>query len=61
MTNGERIRSMTDEELTEFLNEVSGCNYCPINKLCIELNRKSQTIIQCPSVWKKWLKSEVEE
>lgn len=42
MTNGERIRSMTDEELAEFLNEVSSCNYCPINKLCIELNQKSR-------------------
>lgn len=57
MTNGEKIRSMTDEELAEFLHEVSGCNYCPINKLCIELNQKSQ-IIQCPSVWGIWLKSE---
>lgn len=28
MTNGDRIRQMTDEELAEFLDELSGCRLC---------------------------------
>lgn len=27
-TNGDRIRQMTDEELAEFLDELSGCRLC---------------------------------
>ena len=28
MTNGEKIRGMTDEELAKFLSEFSACNVC---------------------------------
>lgn len=28
MTNGDRIRQMTDEELAEFLNKYSDCRLC---------------------------------
>lgn len=28
MTNGEKIRGMTDEELSKFLSEFSACNVC---------------------------------
>ena len=28
MANGEKIRSMTDEELAKFLSEFSACNIC---------------------------------
>ena len=28
MTNGEKIRGMTDDELAKFLSEFSACNVC---------------------------------
>lgn len=28
MTNAEKLRAMTDEELAEFLNEYAGCHIC---------------------------------
>ncbi len=55
MTNGERIRSMTDEELAEFFPttgiECGNClpyDFCGIEDGC------------CEKAWERWLKSEVE-
>lgn len=59
MTNGERIRSMTDEELAEFLfGTLYDCVCCPIIKFCVE-TRPKMPILNCKSVIKIWLKSEV--
>ena len=60
MTNADRIRSMSDEELTEFivgLNDhcLAGIGLCDCskeNKSCSEI---------CESKTRKWLQSEVEE
>ena len=60
MTNADRIRSMSDEELAEFivgLNDhcLAGIGLCDCskeNKHCSEI---------CESKTRKWLQSEVEE
>lgn len=59
MTNGERIRSMTDAELVEFLfGALYDCGCCPIRKFCDEA-LPEMPIVSCKSVIKIWLKSEV--
>jgi hypothetical protein len=58
MTNGDKLRSMTDEELSEFLWQISrscihedGCRTCPIYPGCA-----------ANVCWQeKWLKQEVSE
>ncbi len=58
MTNGERIRNMTDEELAEWLdNEASfTCN------ICIRENEKSSCAdYMCVEGVAKWLKQEVQK
>ena len=59
MTNADRIRQMTDEELTAFLNDVTDCcsdgyicEKCPLNSVGEHCN-----II----TFEKWLKKECEE
>lgn len=58
MTNADKIRAMTDEELTEFLHTVSRncwdglCNkYCPLSDGCGPDKHWTEA----------WLKQEVEE
>ena len=53
MTNADRIRSLSDEELAEFLCDISGgdCTYCVANDLCH--NGHNGMIV--------WLKKEVED
>lgn len=61
MTNGDRIRSMTDDELTQFImsRESNVCAHCRENKsnqcLYPECN-----LIRRHDVFKKWLDSESE-
>ncbi len=56
MTNFEKIKSMSVAKLAKKLDETFMCGDCPIKPFCDETK-----IIACKSVWKKWLKSEVEE
>ena len=53
ITNAMRIRSMTDEELAEFLCEISMCkpDYCPAYLECMKTEYGTMTT---------WLKSEAE-
>lgn len=56
ITNLDRIRSMADEELAEFLETLSkGCDYCvmPCKKFC-----RGRT---CVDAWLCWLRDEVKE
>lgn len=46
MTNGDKIRSMTDEELLEYLTHC-----CP--------PVKCEDAIMCYDCWSRWLKQEV--
>ena len=52
ITNGDRIRSMSDEELAEFLSDISHCCEYAYSGVCF----------RCPHTWcnstdtEKWLK-----
>lgn len=54
MTNFEKIKNMSIDELVEKLDKLADCEHCSIRKFC-DANRK---IINCKSVWRQWLKSE---
>ena len=57
MTNAERIRAMSDEELASyFCNDGLMCAECPIAKFCNESVEKT-----CELTWLAWLKQEVEK
>ena len=52
MTNADKIRQMTDEELAEWLDECAGCNICTKHPVCD---------IDCFHGYLEWLKQEVTE
>ena len=54
MTNADRIRTMTDEELAEWECDRS-CLLCPVED-CNE-----QMVKKCKQRWLDWLKQEVSE
>lgn len=56
MTNFEKIKNMSIDEMAEKLDELSGCDSCPIREFC-DKNKKTY-YVNCKSVWRKWLKSE---
>ena len=56
MTNFEKLKNMSVDEMVDKLDDVFTCELCPIEVFCRE-NRK---VITCKSVWEKWLKSEAE-
>lgn len=53
LTNGDRIRQMTDEELAEWLDLHGECNQCAYHP--------AQCKTECNEGHLKWLKQEVEE
>lgn len=55
MTNGDKIRSMTDEELAEFIAQRRTCDTC-----CSELTR-CITTANCKGGVLTWLRKEVSE
>lgn len=54
MTNGDKIRAMTDEELAEFLDELSGCRLCDGYK-------RGVCNSECLKGHLAWLRKEVDE
>lgn len=56
-TNADRIRSMSDEELAEFMSENTSYYYCGVR--CKD-RPKSPTESSCNFRWLDWLQSEVE-
>ena len=57
LTNAERIRNMTDEELAEFIAiQHTECCYCKIVTDCFEQNDGD-----CSKAWLEWLKQEVSD
>lgn len=52
MTNGDRIRQMTDEELAEFFDKISDCQTC--------IDNPSKCHVECIDSRLKWLKQEVQ-
>lgn len=55
MTNADKIRAMTDEQLSQFFDENVGCGDCRIYNFC------TKKIGECDKVWLEWLKQEVED
>lgn len=56
MTNAQRIKSMTDEELAKFLSEFVDCSTC-----CIVNPKNCGTEETCEKAFCDWLKQPVEE
>ena len=54
-TNADRIRGMSDEELSELFSD-NDCGYCRIHDFCFAKGCQ----INCEDVWLDWLKQEVE-
>lgn len=62
MTNFERIKNMSVEELAKGLDRLSiDCKECPICEFCDNIRSEVRRVPFCKTVWKQWLKSEVEE
>ena len=63
MTNFEKIKNMSIEELANALCElVVDCECCPIRDYCnTYINDANPNFEICLDPWKQWLKSEVEE
>ena len=58
ITNADRIRSMTDEELAVWVAETSNCSdWCILIKQC----KTKQDYECCVNIWLNWLRSEKEE
>ena len=59
MTQADRIRSMSDEELAELLDSVDngGIRALDVDYPCDECTQKTE----CEDCFKEWLQSEVEE
>ena len=57
MTNGDRIRQMTDEELTELIYESDACDLCVFDSPCdVDSHFK-----KCKDGIARWLKQEEED
>lgn len=54
MTNAERIRQMTDEELAKMFDKlIQDCEYCLLYESCI-----GNVDVPCNRMYLKWLKQE---
>lgn len=56
MTNGDRVRSMSNEELTKFIQEFSEIKY--VDNFCPDYECEEES---CGKCFLKWLNSEVRE
>lgn len=59
MTNFEKIKSMSIEEIVEKLNESFDCAHCSIQEFCDEHNSEPNS--SCTNIWKKWLESKAKD
>lgn len=55
MTNGDRIRRMTDEELAKFIAPLASCPHCYARRVNIE-----DCGYDCKKAWLDWLKQEAQ-
>ena len=51
MTEADKIRSMSDDELAEWLSDIADCWWCPAQHTC-------KGIPECTKTIEKWLKQE---
>lgn len=56
MSNADSIRSMSDEELSEFINAITVCYCCSYDGICSEYNN----IPKCRKGVLEWLQKPVE-
>ena len=56
VTNSDRIRSMTDEELAKFFLDCVACDDCPVGK-----SKCKREWAKCTDAALSWLKSPAEE
>lgn len=56
MTNFEKIKQMSVEDMAYYLARMTHCPPCPIKTVCADNNG-----ISCRNVFIKWLESEAEE
>lgn len=56
-TNADRIRSMTDEELAEFIANSTSCETCVVRKGGSDGCQNTN----CSTAWLDWLKQEVDD
>jgi hypothetical protein len=71
MTNLERIKAMTEEELTDFLAHEVGhgdCYNCPVAERCFEIDDENlesddydYDLDSCRQAWSEWLRKEKED
>jgi hypothetical protein len=54
MTNADRIRGMTDEQLADFIESIIDCWYCPTYQECTDVK-------SCDNALLAWLKMEHKE
>jgi len=59
-SNAERIRSMTDRELAEWLNWITNCEECPVKREC-ENPYYTTSIDACINTLLGWLKQEAKD
>ena len=57
VTNADRIRQMSDEELARFINFHTDCENCPAARVCEDNYALSSDV--CMAGIQKWLKQEV--
>lgn len=56
MTNFEKIKQMSVEDMADFFARMKYCRCCPIKAFCLNTDG-----IGCRNVFRKWLESEAEE
>ena len=60
MTNADRIRTMSDEELAKLIGQTSDCP-CPAESTACTEEHESDEVPECWELILRWLKQEVEE
>lgn len=58
MTNFEKIKNMSIDELADKLNDSFACDRCPIDDFCDKNNTTRYS--SCSRIWQIWLRSEVQ-
>jgi hypothetical protein len=60
MTNADKIRAMTDEELAIWISHISACTWCPAKNIKTSSPCKG-LYFGCKGNWFNWLKQETKE
>lgn len=60
MTNFEKIKNMSIDELAAKCCEGLTCAFCPIASFCDRIIGEDVRLVNCVKVWETWLKSEVQ-